>query len=114
MFSLSESNHYVVCVRGVDLRKGLNGLCGLIHCLSLSSSNGDVYVFFNKSRNSFSITVLSVINVDASPGSLYILIKELNVQFMGVLFPDKTYEHKSSKDKLIGNWLIKLFDIWYK
>jgi hypothetical protein len=50
MFSLSESNHYVVCVSGVDLRKGLNGLCGLIHCLSLSSSNGDVYVSFNKSR----------------------------------------------------------------
>jgi hypothetical protein len=47
MFGLSESNHYVVCVSGVDLRKGLNGLCGLIHCLSLSSSNGDAYVFFN-------------------------------------------------------------------
>jgi hypothetical protein len=46
MFSLSESNRYVVCVRGVDLRKGLDGLCGLIHYLSLSSSNGDVYVFW--------------------------------------------------------------------
>ncbi|MDR1369356.1 MAG: IS66 family insertion sequence element accessory protein TnpB [Dysgonamonadaceae bacterium] len=50
MFSLSESNRYVVCVTGVDLRKGLDGLCGLIHYLSLSSSNGDVYVFFNRSR----------------------------------------------------------------
>jgi uncharacterized protein len=65
-------------------------------------------------ENDYPIRVLSVINVDVSPESLYILIKELNVQFMDVLFPDKTYEHKNSKDKLIGNWLIKLFDIWYK
>ena len=50
MFSLNESNRYVVCVRGVDLRKGLDGLCGIIRYLSLLPANGDVYVFFNKSR----------------------------------------------------------------
>lgn len=50
MFSLSESNRYVVFVTSVDLRKGLDGLCGLIRYLSLNSTNGDVYVFFNKSR----------------------------------------------------------------
>ncbi|MGV8963734.1 MAG: hypothetical protein ACOH2V_10210 [Candidatus Saccharimonadaceae bacterium] len=26
MFSLNEGNRYVVCLQGVDLRKGLNGL----------------------------------------------------------------------------------------
>lgn len=46
MFSLSESNRYVVCVIGVDLRKGLDGLCGLIRYLSLNPTNGDVYVFY--------------------------------------------------------------------
>jgi hypothetical protein len=55
MFSLSESNRYVVCVRGVDLRKGLDGLCGLIHYQSLSSTNGDVYVFFNRSRTTMKL-----------------------------------------------------------
>jgi hypothetical protein len=55
MFSLSENNRYVVCVIGVDLRKGLDGLCGLIHYLSLSSNNGDVYVFFNKSRTTIKL-----------------------------------------------------------
>jgi hypothetical protein len=55
MFSLSESNRYAVCVTGVDLHKGLDGLCGLIHCLSLSSSNGDVYVFFNRSRTTMKL-----------------------------------------------------------
>ena len=44
MFSLNESNRYVVCLQGVDLRKGLDGLCGLIRYLSLSPTNGDVYV----------------------------------------------------------------------
>lgn len=55
MFSLGESNRYVVYVRGVDLRKGLDGLCGLIRHLSLSPSNGDVYVFFNKSRTTMKL-----------------------------------------------------------
>ena len=55
MFSLSESNRYVICVIGVDLRKGLDGLCGLIRYLSLSPTNGDVYVFFNKSRNTMKL-----------------------------------------------------------
>ncbi len=34
MFSLNEGNRYVVCLHGVDLRKGLDGLCGLIRYLS--------------------------------------------------------------------------------
>ncbi|MDR1455438.1 MAG: transposase, partial [Tannerella sp.] len=55
MFSLSESNRYAVCVIGVGLRKGLDGLYGLIHCLSLSSGNGDVYVFFNRSRTTMKL-----------------------------------------------------------
>ena len=41
MFSLNEGNRYVVCLQGVDLRKGVNGLCGLIRQLSLSPINGD-------------------------------------------------------------------------
>ena len=36
MFSLNEGNRYVVCLTGVDLRKGLDGLCGLIRYLSKS------------------------------------------------------------------------------
>ena len=45
MFSLNENNRYVVCLQGVDLRKGVDGLCGLIRYLSLNPANGDVYVF---------------------------------------------------------------------
>ena len=55
MFRLNEGNRFVVCLQGVDLRKGLNGLCGLIRYLSLSPGNGDVYVFLNKSRTTIKL-----------------------------------------------------------
>lgn len=55
MFSLNENNRYVVCKRGVDLRKGVNGLCGIIRYLSLSPTNGDVYVFLNKNRTTLKL-----------------------------------------------------------
>jgi len=44
---LNEVNRYVVCLNGVGLRKGLDGLCGLMRYLSLSPNNRDVYVLLN-------------------------------------------------------------------
>ena len=55
MFSLNENNRYLVCLQGVDLRKGVDGLCGVIRCLSLSPTNGDVYVFLNKTRTTLKL-----------------------------------------------------------
>ena len=55
MFSLNESNRFLVCICGVDLRKGVNGLCGIIRYRSLMPTNGDVYVFFNKKRTTMKL-----------------------------------------------------------
>ena len=55
MFSLNENNRYLVCLQGVDLRKGVDGLCGVIRYLSLSPTNGDVYVFLNKTRTTLKL-----------------------------------------------------------
>ncbi|GAB1414936.1 IS66 family insertion sequence element accessory protein TnpB [Paludibacter sp.] len=55
MFSLNEGNRYVVCLCGVDMRKGLDGLCGMIRYLSLNPTNGDVYVFLNKTRTTMKL-----------------------------------------------------------
>ena len=55
MFSLNEDNRYLVCLQGVDLRKGVDGLCGVIRCLSLSPTNGDVYVFLNKTHTTLQL-----------------------------------------------------------
>jgi hypothetical protein len=71
MFSLNEGNRFVVCLQGVDLRKGLDGLCGLIRYLSLSPTNGDVYVFLNKSR-----TTLKLLHWERGRVSHKIFLKE--------------------------------------
>lgn len=55
MFSLNENNRYMVCFQGVDLRKGVNGLYGVIRHLSLNPINGDVYVFLNKTRTTLKL-----------------------------------------------------------
>ena len=55
MFCLNEGNRFVVCLQGVDLRKGLYGLCGMIRYFSLNHTNGDVYVFLNKSRTTLKL-----------------------------------------------------------
>lgn len=55
MFSLNESNRFLVCLQGVDLRKGVNSLCGLVHSLSFTPHNGDVYVFINKNRTTLKL-----------------------------------------------------------
>ena len=55
MFSLNEDNRYVVCLCGIDLRKGVDGLSGLIRYLSLNPVNGNVYVFLNKSRTTMKL-----------------------------------------------------------
>jgi len=50
MFSLNETNHFMVYSIHVDLRKGVLPLCGLILSLGSKPSDGSVYVFFNRSR----------------------------------------------------------------
>ncbi len=55
MFSLNESNRFVLCMQGVDLRKSIDGLCGCIGQLSLLPTSGDVYVFVNKNRNTMKL-----------------------------------------------------------
>lgn len=55
MFNLNEGNRYLVSRQGVDLRKGLDGLCGLIRYRSLNPASGDVYVFLNKSRTTMKL-----------------------------------------------------------
>lgn len=50
MFNLNESNRYVLYSRGVNMRCGVDGLCYYINTLRLDPTNGDVYVFANRTR----------------------------------------------------------------
>ena len=44
MFSLSESNKFMVCTSAVDLRKGVDPLSRMVRSKSMSPTDGSVYV----------------------------------------------------------------------
>ena len=50
MFSLNETNNFMVYSCSVDLRKGVEPLCGITRNGGRKPSDGSVYVFLNRSR----------------------------------------------------------------
>ena len=50
MFSLNETNQFMVYSHSVDLRKGVEPLCGIARSSGRKPTDGSVYVFFNRSR----------------------------------------------------------------
>jgi hypothetical protein len=56
MFSLTETNRYYLCTRGVDLRKGFNRLSGVVNSNSSHRPpDGSVYIFINRSRTTLKL-----------------------------------------------------------
>lgn len=52
MFSLGSSHSYYLYGSPVDMRKGFDGLSGLVrNILDREPASGEVYVFLNRSRN---------------------------------------------------------------
>ena len=66
MFNLNESNRFVMSRHPIDLRKGVDNLCGAIRSCHLDPSNGDVYVFSNRNR-----TVLKLLHWERGGYTLY-------------------------------------------
>jgi hypothetical protein len=50
MFSLNETNSFMVYSSSVDLRKGVEPLCGIVRSVCMKPYDGSVYVFLNRSR----------------------------------------------------------------
>lgn len=52
MFNLTSSQRYFLCNEATDMRKGFDGLSGLVRThFQADPMNGSVYVFLNKNRN---------------------------------------------------------------
>ncbi len=52
MFNLTSSHRYYLCNEPTDMRKGIDGLAGLVGThFKADPMNGSVYVFINKNRN---------------------------------------------------------------
>lgn len=50
MFSLSENNVILLMNSPVDMRIGLNGMCGQVRANALNPTSGYVYAFIGRSR----------------------------------------------------------------
>ncbi len=59
------------------------------------------------------VGILSVINTHSEPVELYNFFKSMGIVAFDCLFPDCTYDKPAPNSDNIGEWLIKLFDLWY-
>ena len=50
MFNLNENNRIVMAQHPIDMRIGVNGMCGQVRAVGLDPANGDVYIFVGKNR----------------------------------------------------------------
>ena len=52
MFSLNDTMRYYLCPGPTCMRKGINGLCGVVHeQMGCDVKNGDVFIFINRERS---------------------------------------------------------------
>ena len=58
MFSLNAHQQYFLYSRPVDMRKGFNGLSGLVrNVLGKNPLNGDIFIFINRRRDRMKVLV---------------------------------------------------------
>ncbi len=58
MFSLNQTHRYYMYGQPTDMRKGFDGLSGLIRSkLKCNPLSGDVYIFINRQRNRMKLLV---------------------------------------------------------
>jgi len=58
VFSLSAQQHYFLYREATDMRKGFNGLSGLVRNeLGKNPLSGDVFIFINRRRNRMKLLV---------------------------------------------------------
>ena len=66
MFNLNENNRFVMSRNPMDLRKGVDSLCGTVRSCAPAPLNGEVYVSSNRSR-----TVLKLLHWERGGYTLY-------------------------------------------
>lgn len=58
MLGFHSAQRFYVCNAPIDMRKGIDGLCGLVrHFLEEDPLSGHVFIFFNKPRDKIKLLV---------------------------------------------------------
>lgn len=61
MLGFHSHQRYFVCATPVDMRKGIDGMCGVIrHLLEDNPQSGYVFIFFNKNRDKIKLLVWDI------------------------------------------------------
>ena len=71
MFCLNDTMRYYLCPGATNMRKGINGLCGVVHeQMGQDVRNGDVFIFINGSRKLMKL-------LHAEDGGMVMYVKRL-------------------------------------
>lgn len=71
MFSLNDTMRYYLCPGPTCMRKGINGLCGVVHeQMGCDVRNGDVFIFINGERKLMKL-------LHAEDGGMVMYVKRL-------------------------------------
>ena len=71
MFCLNDTMRYYLCPGATNMRKGINGLCGVVHeQMGCDVSNGDVFIFINGERKLMKL-------LHAEDGGMVMYVKRL-------------------------------------
>lgn len=120
MFSLNEGNRYVVCLRGVDLCKGLDGLYGLIRYLSLSHKLARAWEINTPDINLRFISGVVLITEFCCFANkmCYLSLCSDCIKIVRTLFFIKTADYQSGINKLAPACLVamyrdQVYGIWF-
>lgn len=71
MFCLNDTMRYYLCPGSTNMRKGINGLCGVVHeQMQQDVRNGDVFIFINGERKLMKL-------LHAEDGGMVMYVKRL-------------------------------------
>ena len=71
MFCLNDTMRYYLCPGATNMRKGINGLCGVVHeQMGQDVRNGDVFIFINGARKLMKL-------LHAEDGGMVMYVKRL-------------------------------------
>lgn len=84
MFCLNENNIYLLYSQGIDMRKGVEGLCSIIRTYQYGPTNQEVYVFANKSRS-----LVKMLHWERGVVFLVILLIARNILIINTDWSDK-------------------------
>ena len=96
MFNLNEDNRFVMSRNPMDLRKGVDSLCGTVRSCAPDPLNGDVYVSSNRGR-----TVLKLLHWERGGYTLYCRRLSVGRFHQGIFLRESVGFRSMRRDELV-------------